>query len=191
MTNQKYDIQQTAVNETAVDGESVVWCGQPDPIRVALKATPIVLFAIPWTAFSVFWVYAASGFQFPPDFSGGGFAFFPLFGVPFVLIGFGMLLSPIYHYTKAFRTVYIITNTSARILTIGKTKKVETYSGADIESIQRKEKPDGSGDLIFKNEISYTSKGGRRVNAIGFYGIQNVRSVEQHLSKIRTSSSSL
>lgn len=190
MIDQQYDVQQIAANEVAPEGESVAWCGRPNPIRMMRKMMPIVLFAIPWTAFSLFWVYAASGFQFFPDFSEGGFAFFPLFGVPFVLIGLGMFLSPVYQYVKAFRTIYIITDKTARIVVSGRTKKVNTYSRADIETIQRTEKKDGSGDLIFKNEISFFSKGGRRVNAIGFFGIQNVRSAEQYLTRIRDSSPS-
>lgn len=185
MTAQRYDIQQIAVQEAGADGERLVWCGQPDPLRIATSGIPISLFAIPWTSFALFWVYAASGFQFPPDFTEGGFAYFPLFGVPFVLIGIGMLFTPLYQYSKAFRTVYMVTDKTARIIILGRTKSVHTFSGADLDLLQRNERKDGSGDLIFRNEISFTTKGNRKVKAIGFYGISHVRSVEQHLAKLR------
>lgn len=181
------DLQQIAVNEVAPDGESVVWFGQPNPIRLALTALPVFIFGIPWTAFALFWMYGASGFKFPPDFSGDGFSYFPLFGIPFVLIGIAMLSSPLFTYTKAFRTVYIVTNKSIRILTTGRTKKVETFTANDIGKIERKEKPDGSGNLIFKYDVSYDSDQKRRVKPVGFYGISNVRSVEQHLVQLRQS----
>lgn len=182
------DIGQIAAAEAAASGESVVWCGQPDPYRFIVQSLPLFIFGIPWTAFAVFWVYAASGFTFPPDFSEGGFAFFPLFGLPFVLVGFGLLLSPAFQYVKAFKTLYIVTNRSARIVTLGRTKRVETFSGADLQQLQRKEKPDGSGDIIFQHRISYSSKGGRTVSPIGFFGVANVAIVEQHLASLRSSS---
>ncbi len=187
--NQNYDVQQIAVNEVSSSGESVVWSGQPDPLRLAMKSVPVFIFAIPWTAFSLFWIYGASGFQFPPDFSEGGFSFFPLFGLPFVLVGLAMFFSPIYQYINAFRTTYIITNKTVRVLRSGRTKKVETYPGNDIQNIQRIERTDGSGDIIFKQDISYDNRGKTRMSPIGFYGIHNVRMVEQHLIGLRQSSS--
>ena len=181
------DLQQIAVNEVAPDGESVLWFGRPNPVRLALTAFPIFIFAIPWTAFALFWMYGAAGFKFPPDFSGDAFSFFPLFGVPFVLIGIAMLSSPLFTYAKAFRTIYIVTNKSIRILTTGRTKKVETFTANDIGKIERKEKPNDSGDLVFKYDISYDSNQKRRAKPVGFYGIPNVKSVELHLVQLRQS----
>ncbi len=173
--------------EAATSGETVVWFGQPDPKRFLLQSLPLFIFGIPWTAFAVFWVYAASGFDFPPDFSKGGFSFFPLFGLPFVLIGVWLLLSPVFHYVKAFKTLYIVTNKTARIVTMGRTKQVETFTGEDLQQIQRKEKPDGSGDIIFQHRVSHSSKGGRTITPVGFFGIGAVAVVEQHLSALRQS----
>ncbi len=185
--NQTYDIQQIVSQELSGSGESVVWSGQPNPTRFAMQRLPIFIFSIPWTAFAVFWVYAASGFQFPPDFSNGGFAFFPLFGVPFVLVGLGLMLSPVYAYINAFKTIYIVTDKSIRILKNGGTKKVEIYTASDIEKIERKEKSDGSGNIIFSHNTSFTSKGNIQRTPIGLYGIPDVRTVEQYITAIRRS----
>ena len=179
------DIQQIAAQEISGTGESVVWLGQPDPKIFAMQRIPFFLFSIPWTAFAVFWVYAASGFKFPPDFSQGGFAFFPLFGFPFVLVGLGMMLSPVYAYTNAFRTIYIVTNKTIRIVKNGSTKKVEIYAAQDIEKIERKEKSDGKGTIIFAHSTSFTSKGNMQRMPIGLYGISDVRTVEQYITAIR------
>ncbi len=64
-----------------------------NPARMALKMIPMVLFGVLWTGFSVFWMWGASGFG-QGDRIGSLFA---LFGLPFVLIGLGMLLSPFYN----------------------------------------------------------------------------------------------
>ena len=88
-------------------GERILWMEQPIPRYFTAMSTGAFLFAIPWTAFAVFWMCGASGFKMP-DFSKGGFSFFPLFGLPFFLIGIGMLSSPLWSYRKAFKTVYVI-----------------------------------------------------------------------------------
>ncbi len=187
MVDQRLDLQQIASDEVTPDGEHVVWCGRPDPLRLAATTIPSVIFGVPWTAFSVFWIYAASGFTFPPDISEGGFSLFPLFGVPFVLIGLGMLLSPLYKFYQAGKTLYIITDKSARIVIDGNSKSVRTFSGSDLKSLRRTEKSDGSGDLLFSKDISVFSKG-RRTSSVGFFGIPNVRFAEQSLLKLRESS---
>ena len=87
------------VDRELVDGEELIWTGQPRPSRFAIRSLPIVLFGIPWTAFSLFWICGAAGFK-PPDFT-GPMDLFPLFGVPFVLIGIGMLASPLWMVRKA------------------------------------------------------------------------------------------
>ncbi len=184
--NTQIDLQQIASQEVSASGESVVWVGQPNPIRFAMQKIPMFLFSIPWTAFALFWVYAASGFQFPPDFSKGGFAFFPLFGVPFVLIGLGLMFSPLYAYINAFKTMYIVTNKSIRIVKNGSTKKVEVFTARDIEKIERKEKSDGSGTIIFAYKESTSSKGNTTRTPLGLYGISDVRAVEQYIIAIRS-----
>ena len=78
------------VNRELESGERILWMEQPIPRYFTAISTGAFLFAIPWTAFAVFWICGASGFRIP-DFSKGGFSFFPLFGLPFVLIGIAML----------------------------------------------------------------------------------------------------
>lgn len=185
--SQNFDIQQIAASEAAANGESVLWCGQPDPVRLAMTTLPVFIFAIPWTAFSAFWIYGASDFQFPPDFSEGEFSYFPLFGVPFLLIGLAMLSAPFWTYSKAFRTVYIITNKSIRIVTMGRTKRVESYTAKDIGTIERKEKPTGAGDIIFRTEVTYDSRNRQRSTPIGFYGISDVQIAEQYINDLKRS----
>src|SRR6478609_3430837 len=106
MQSVSFKLQQLIHSELR-PSEVLAWSSSPRPGRMALRALPLVLFGIPWTAFALFWIAGASGFKMP-DFS-HGFGFFPLFGVPFVLIGFGMLTSPYWMRRKARRTAYVVT----------------------------------------------------------------------------------
>ena len=92
-------------------GEAVVWIGMPKPTFFSPRSTGAFLFAIPWTAFALFWTAGAAGFQVPKF--NQGVDLFPLFGVPFVLIGFAMLSTPLWVYRNSFKTVYVITDRRA------------------------------------------------------------------------------
>ena len=51
MMNIDYSAQQTAQAQLE-PGERLLWWGKPDPKRGLLLTIPVVLFGIPWTAFS-------------------------------------------------------------------------------------------------------------------------------------------
>ncbi len=85
-------------------GEKVEWIDMPVPRFFTPFSTSAFLFAIPWTAFAIFWVCGASGFKIP-DFS-QGFDLFPLFGVPFILVGLGMLSSPLWAIQKSLQDAF-------------------------------------------------------------------------------------
>jgi hypothetical protein len=147
---------------------------------MARQASAILFFGVPWTAFALFWMWGASGFgraiQRP-----GPFLFFPLFGLPFVLIGFGMLSAPYWAYRKGLNTVYAVTNKRVFILTAGKRWHVESYVPTRGSDFERTETANGSGDLIFLRRSRLDSDGDRVTNKVGFYGIPEVRRVERLL----------
>src|SRR5688572_18049445 len=102
------------------NGERLVWSGQPNPACYARTARMIVLFAIPWTAFAVFWVGATAAllwFSGDPEKADGIvgtiFLLFPLFGIPFILIGLGMFTAPFWMRRQARRTSYALTEKRA------------------------------------------------------------------------------
>jgi len=164
------------------DGEELIWAAQPDPRRFALKSLPIVLFGIPFTAFALFWIAGASGFKIP-DFS-KEIAFFPLFGIPFVLIGLGMLSAPFWMMRKARRTAYVITARRAIIFQGGWSTKIRSFGPEDLQDLRRRQRRDGSGDVVFTKEISYGNQGRHRIKDIGFLAIPDVKEVEDLLEEI-------
>jgi len=164
-------------------GERVLWMEQPIPRYFTAMSTGAFLFAIPWTAFAIFWIGRASGFKLP-DFGKGGFSFFPLFGVPFVLIGLGMLSSPLWSYRKAFKTVYVITDRRAITFDAGWTTTIRSYPPDRLQNIHRKEKRDATGDVVFGQRVWSGSEGGRQAQDLGFLNIREPKKVEQMLGKL-------
>jgi hypothetical protein len=177
------------------DGERLFWVGQPRPDRMAYGAIPIVLFGIPWTAFALFWIassYKMSGglnHVKPGPLPVGLFNFFPLFGVPFVLIGLGMLGSPYWLWRQARRTCYALTDRHAMLWKAGMfgSVTVRSYGPEALDKVSRTAYPDGSGDLVFEEVVTTgTDSDGRRTTSTtrhGFMAIQRVREVEELLRK--------
>lgn len=162
-------------------GERIVWMDQPIPGRLARGSIAIVLFGIPWTAFAIFWVgMAAKGVS---SMQGGAIGWlFPLFGVPFILIGLGMLSSPYWIRRSARRSAYVITDRRAIIFQAGWRGSVNVRSfepSALTGELQRKQYGDGSGDLIFTQEFRRGSKGREYTTNIGFMAVRDVKGVEE------------
>ncbi len=176
-------------------GEQLLWVGQPQPRRFARATIPIVLFGIPWTAFAIFWTAMASGLARgggPVPNAGPGALFsicFPLWGVPFILIGLGMLSSPFWAGRKAKRTCYALTDRRAILFEAGTfgSVVVRSYRPSGLTKMFRRENADGSGDLVFEEitQVRSTNNGGRTTSTQtrGFLGIDNVREIEELLRK--------
>ena len=163
--------------------EKAIWTGQPDPNVIMKQGFKLYFFFIPWTLFALFWIYGASGFKMPSfNFENGFDAFgtlFPLFGLPFVMIGFWGLSSPVWAKRRAKNTVYAITNQRLLLLMFGKNSKIESYYAKDVKQLERNEKLDGSGDLLFATKGYRVSDGDPRTNKDGFYAVQDVKNVER------------
>jgi hypothetical protein len=160
-------------------GERVRWTGQPNPGLLSRRGVSRALFGIPFTAFSVFWIAAASRFRMP-DFSQGGFSFFPLFGIPFFLVGLFLLTSPLWMRQSARRTAYILTERRAITFVAGFGRAItgRSYELHRLLDIERVQNPDGSGDLIFER-TSHTDRDGKTTSTEqGFLAVSDVKKVE-------------
>ncbi|MDX2200053.1 MAG: hypothetical protein SF069_13915 [Phycisphaerae bacterium] len=153
---------------------------QPIPGRMARMTLPIVLFAIPWTAFAVFWTAAAGWGTSKAETGAGFFGFFPLFGVPFILIGLGMLASPFWARRNARRSAYVLTDRRAILIAAGWSGSVTVRSfGPDrLTDLRRRQHADGSGDLVFAEDVHRDSEGARHSADVGFLAIREVKAVE-------------
>jgi hypothetical protein len=61
---------------------------------------------------------------------------------------------------------------------------VKSFAAGDLQSIERTENADGSGDLVFSRRSWRDSDGDRRTSAVGFAGVPRVREVEEQLRRL-------
>lgn len=162
-------------------GERLLWSGSPSPNRSATQVLPAAFFGIPFAGFAAFWMYTAYHMTSRGAHMPGGWALFPLFGTPFLLIGLGVILSPLWAYLGAQRTVYAVTDQRALIISSAGARGVQSFSHDDIGDLSMVERSDGSGDLFFANRSVVTQRGVTSLQRVGFVGIPEVRTVEQLL----------
>lgn len=160
--------------------EEVVWMGRPDPRAFARQALPFQLFAIPWTAFAVFWIGSAADWKVP-DFQ-NEIEFFPLFGLFPLLAGVGMLTSPMWFRRLASRTVYVITERRA-IVFAGKFARtaIRSWPPRELRGIERKQRSDGTGDLILDHDVRRIEGTNTAAQEVGFLGVRDVKPVHELL----------
>lgn len=74
---------------------------------------------------------------------------FVLFGLPFVLIGFFILASPLFAAVGARETVFAVTNLRALTISAGSGKKITSYYGKEISVIESTRNAAGFCDVKF------------------------------------------
>ena len=188
------------VEREIAPGERVVWAAQPIPRWFAPGAIGATLFMIPWTAFAVLWTVLAllgthgrlgGGSAHPatsPTPSGVAAVFgicFPLWGLIFVGFGVAGLTAPLRTRTRLKRTAYVITDRRAIVLRPERfgARVVETYSPNRLTHLQRRERRDGSGDLVFEAAAEPArQRSSRQATAVrGFLSVADVSHVERTL----------
>lgn len=176
------------------EGEHLLWVGQPRPRWLSGEALVLALFGLPFTGFAVFWTAmalwmgaAANGGKNNP-----GLLFqvcFPMFGLPFIVIGLGLLSSPYWQRRRALRTCYALTDRRALVWEAGNfgSVTVRSYEPGALKAMERVEYADGSGDLVFEEvrRVWAGSQGRRRTSTErrGFLAVDDVRTIEALVRK--------
>ncbi len=165
--------------------EKLIWRDQPRPTFFDGATTATFFFGIPWTAFAIFWTCGAAGFEIP-DFSEGLqiTMLFPLFGLPFIVIGLFMLAAPVLHYHKMSTTLYAVTTKRVLILENNAKTQYTSIEPHRICNLTRREADNGYGDLVISHEFSVDSDGDKQTKEIGFFNIAHVREVEKIVKKL-------
>jgi len=181
------------VNAELMDDETIQWMEQPIPAFFSAAVMGIFLFAIPWTAFALFWMCAAAGVF---DFKDGeidigniepGRLLFAAFGIPFVLIGFGMLSIPLWMRRSAKRTIYAITDFRAIIVQgTFSAHTITSYYPEHILHLSRRQRANGTGDICFRFHVGYENESS---DEKGFINIRNVKEVERMLQELKRTQS--
>jgi hypothetical protein len=167
-------------------GESLYWTGTADPARAAISALPASIFGIPFAGFSLFWIsqaYHATNTMSKSSHNAftDGFRVFPLFGAPFLLVGLGVILAPLWAFLKAGSTVYAVTNQRVMIITGGNSRSLKSYTPADIVQVEHRERPDGSGDIAILTAGTTRTNNSVSQIKVALVGIPNVKQVAQQV----------
>ncbi len=133
-----------------LSGESIVWTGQPDPSKLFTKGDILLIpFSLLWFGFAVFWESMALSI---PSEAGLIDFIFPLFGLPFVIIGLHFVIGRFfYKHFKRKKTYYAVTNKRVLIKSVFLNKSIEALFIKDLAVINKVNKSDMTGDIIFGN----------------------------------------
>jgi hypothetical protein len=162
--------------------ENLIWADGPVFLfNHAKTAIPTMLFGIPFFAFSIFWINGAmETVPGSAEFSLLHYAF-PLFGVPFVLVGLTMLLAPLWQIFKARSIIYAITDKRLIIREATPFKRIRSWPLNSIGKLTRNGTADGPGDLYFTDEIGRNSDGDKTITKIGFIGVSEPKRLEEEI----------
>lgn len=173
-------------------GESLFWAGVANPGRTALGALPVAIFGIPFAGFALFWMSQA--FRATHALASNthnsfarGFSVFPLFGIPFLLIGLGVILTPLWAFLTGKNTVYAVTNRRVMVISGVKSRAVKSLTPADIASVDYRERPDGSGDIaIMTNTFQNRGNNMSTQMKVALCGVPNVKQVADQVIALHT-----
>lgn len=182
------DPLQLALQRELRRSERVMWQGKPLS-RVSTKAFFIYLFAIPWTAFALFWTVMAMGATSTGWEDAGWLSFaFPLFGLPFILVGVGMLSAPFLPLFAAKKTLFAITDQRVIRIYLGRKLVSRSLEAEQIGEIERSEGPDGVGTLKFAAGSYRDSDGDRMTREFNIGEVENVLKVEETIREMASRS---
>ena len=147
--------------------ERLEWAARPIPRFFAPGILPSFLFAIPWTAFALFWMAGASGFRWPFREGFTPVSLFPLFGLPFVLIGLFLLSAPLRNWLRMRRQVYVITH--RRAIVVGR-RSARSWPRRDLNS-ERVDRANGTGALLLSVDVVGGLHGSNSYVPVGFVNL--------------------
>ena len=134
-------------------GEKLVWTGRPrQGMYLQSSDWVAVPFSLFWCGFVVFWeISALRG----PARSGGGSIVFPLFGIPFVLVGLYMLVGRFFHDAWVRRnTQYAVTDRRAILLGGINSSRVTSLNLNNLREVSLVKHADGTGTVYMGQAAS-------------------------------------
>lgn len=161
-------------------GEKLIWQGAPATgLRFSGSGLVLSFFGVFFLGFAVFWVTLAFSM-------GGGSGMervFPLFGLPFVLIGLWLVAGHwFFDAYKRQRARYALTNKRAMIARTLFGRRMESYP---IDGHSQIRLVSGKLDTVHFAQKTYHTKNGARVENIGFRFISDGQMVYDLLRAVK------
>lgn len=174
--SRKQPFRAQALLPRGVEGEGIRWIGQPNPLRAVLANFGIPLFFLPWTGLAAFFAWSA--------YDGAGIhSGIAWISAGFVVMGLWKVLDPIFTYWHARHSVYALTNERLVIVEPGSELSLRSIYPGGIDSIERTERKDGSGDLKIVTGWTTQEGGDREEQSETLLGIPAVREVERQIRR--------
>ena len=160
-----------------VEGERLIWAETSLAASARRRILPVSLLGWLFLLLTFAWLAKAAIASF----------WLLIMGLPFLGVALGIALLPWWWPNVTRHTVYAISDRRLLIIRNWPRRKVTSYGPDDIDVIERRERKDGSGDLIFRREEyrklrhHHDPPGRRRVGdrVIGFFGVPEVRRLEE------------
>lgn len=160
-----------------VPGEKLVWAETSLPRNARRRSLPIAMLGWLFFVLAVFWMSKAVSASI----------WLIMMGMPFLLGGLALAFIPWWWPQITRHTIYAITDQRLLIIRDWPRRKVTSYGPEDIDVVERRERRDGSGDLVFRREEyrklrhHHDAQGKRRAGEreIGFFGVPEVRRLEE------------
>jgi len=170
-------------------GERLLWSGRSQP-RKMNAAFAIWLFAIPWMAFALFWEAMAfmpwmANTHTPPGIQWSFGIVFPLFGLPFIAVGLGMLWMPFAARRKAARTIYGLTDRRLLRVSAGKQRESASVMLGQMGPIDVSADAAGCGTLRVQTGTGRDSDGDRVTERFEIVAVADVARLETLLLEQR------
>ena len=165
-------------------GECVLWQGRPSLLTRVWTSVGTLFFGVVFlTVFFGTWAVSRSvdGRQVPSPDAGWDF-----FHIIFFLLGASMLAAPLWAWWVARRTIYAVTDRRAIIIEAPHQRTIYSFADERLASFVRRESWRGRGDIIFEQKVTTGPKGRTTIHEVGFFGLPDVRRIEQLLRTTHT-----
>jgi hypothetical protein len=166
-------------------GERPVWAGRPVAGTGRRMALARLRLGLAFTGFSLFWIAAAYAITRGGDFDLVGMLF-PLFGLPFVLVGLVIIASSVNVWRRLNATVYGISTDRVLLINDRPRYRMRAVDLAALTGSERVERKDGTGDLaLVDGKGAY---GGKRE---WLFGVEDISRVSAEYERYRREAAQL
>jgi len=157
-------------------GERLIWSGNPYPTRYSIrKGGYPFLFGIFFFGFSLFWIHGAYTAESKAA-NQLGFPFW-MFGIPFVIVGAGMVLSPAWYFFRAVKTTYALTDRRAITDVSGPFPRRASVPLTQMPFVDVRASAQGPGTVLFREALASYNKS--MLQTDGFIAIPDAARVGQ------------
>jgi len=141
------DIPEEVIRKHLDQDEKLLWSGKPRS-GIVFRSSDIFMipFSLMWGGFAIFW--EISVLSMPAEKAGPVAIIFPLFGIPFVIVGLYMIFGRFYldaHQRQ--KAAYGITNSRIIIISGVFSQSIKSLNLKTLSDITISEKADGSGTI--------------------------------------------